>query len=856
MASTFRKPKRNFRRKVEVNDSEDEENSNLSNACEAENNEDSSEVPETAVVKKEKKKKSGKSKVVVPASILSFEDENEEGEVFKVKKPSHSRRVAKQLKKERKKEKEEQEKIETKEKEQELKKEKTEDGDIYSGDDMDVDSNGEDSEGDKPKRSGGGAHVFKAVLERGEIPDAHLIHMARKRRQMAREMGDVIPLDDTVKVEKANSRLVRDDENDVSDEEEERIDFTVNTLAKERQKIKDDFLAAEHGSDDSDHEREWEEQQIRKGVSLPQIQSNQQPSYSYDQYYSQSAAVQDSYSSSSPSPYTAQGAINGSTPAGVPAGFSRSATYVGAGDKRVGPPKELPPITVGDVTRRLKERLESLQQVHRARVLDVQKMEDNIKFSESTITKCEGDIGALEERYKFFQEMRGYVRDLVECLNEKVPAVNALEASMLNCLKQRAEKLVKRRQEDVKDQSQEYITNKSSTAQVPAVEEARQRRVAEREARRARRRRARQSQNIANHHEGLSSDDEESQLDITKAIVERDRIRTESQKLFEDVVDEFCKLKLIKARFEEWKDLYGDTYNDAYIGLCLPKLFSPLIRLDLIEWNPLQVNCPDFEEMRWYETLMFYGYKEGQQLEDSDQDLKLLPTIVDKILLSRIKALVEDVWDPMSSSETTNLVRTVRKLATDYPSFSSDSKNTQALVQAVVKRMRKTLDDDVFMPLYPKQVLEDRKSGACAFFNRQMWTCIKLLNNILKWSGICDDGVLQEMALDSLLNRYIMLGLSNSEINSSTLEKVQVITSTFPKDWFSGLQDDNTLPQLQSLCRFLVHAANSLDKKADTGKESDKKETRDLIKQVSKLLVNIHALDHALSLASQFGLRI
>ena len=43
----------------------------------------------------------------------------------------------------------------------------------------------------------------------GVIPDAKMIHEARKRRQMARELGDFVPVDDTVKVEKSSSRLIR-----------------------------------------------------------------------------------------------------------------------------------------------------------------------------------------------------------------------------------------------------------------------------------------------------------------------------------------------------------------------------------------------------------------------------------------------------------------------------------------------------------------------------------------------------------------------------------------------------------------------------------------------------------------------
>lgn len=33
----------------------------------------------------------------------------------------------------------------------------------------------------------------------GQIPDANMIHAIRKQRQQAREQGDVIPLDDTLR---------------------------------------------------------------------------------------------------------------------------------------------------------------------------------------------------------------------------------------------------------------------------------------------------------------------------------------------------------------------------------------------------------------------------------------------------------------------------------------------------------------------------------------------------------------------------------------------------------------------------------------------------------------------------------
>jgi len=32
-----------------------------------------------------------------------------------------------------------------------------------------------------------------------------------------------------------------------------------------------------------------------------------------------------------------------------------------------------------------------------------------------------------------------------------------------------------------------------------------------------------------------------------------------------------------------------DAYKEAYVSLCLPKIISPIIRLQLVTWNPIMV---------------------------------------------------------------------------------------------------------------------------------------------------------------------------------------------------------------------------------------------------------------------------
>lgn len=63
-----------------------------------------------------------------------------------------------------------------------------------------------------------------------------------------------------------------------------------------------------------------------------------------------------------------------------------------------------------------------------------------------------------------------------------------------------------------------------------------------------------------------------------------------SEAVFSDVQEEFCDVKKILSRFEEWRGSYADSYHSAYISLCLPKLLNPIIRHQLLVWNPLKVH--------------------------------------------------------------------------------------------------------------------------------------------------------------------------------------------------------------------------------------------------------------------------
>uniref|UniRef100_A0A8C1KMA8 PAX3 and PAX7 binding protein 1 n=1 Tax=Cyprinus carpio TaxID=7962 RepID=A0A8C1KMA8_CYPCA len=770
-----------------------------------------------AVKSNKEKKKKKENREEPKASLLSFHDDEDEAEMFRVKKSNHSKKIVKLLKKEYK---EDLEKTGSATQDQNMRiggpaqnlsiKEEPLEGSSEQGEEeMEVDSTEEQEEEGEEKPAGGAFSQTLSTLSSlrpGEIPDAAFIHAARKRRQMARELGGEPPL---VENDVTNKRLAREDENGGSDDEDEkRIVFSGVTMKTQRQKIAEeigiecsDDEALDNGQDEE--VSRWEQEQIRKGISIPQVQSTQ--SEDPTMYYQGSYDAQ---------PYGASYAMPFSyAPATVGADNSKPLKAEPSVPYPI-PSCDLTPITTDLVKKRLKDRLSFMRQGHNSNARRFEQIREELEASKKTIQLLEGSSQEAADKYRFLQEMRGYVGDLLECFSEKVPVILELEVAMHQLLRQRASRLVQRRQDDIKDESSEFSSLSSKAVMAPNLDSfgrdrtayqelAKQRRIAEREARRA------------EHKEGLSSDDEETSTDITSFNAERDRIFKESKKVFEDVVEDFHSLDNIKSHFETWRKLYFTCYRDAYIGLCLPKLFNPLIRLQLISWSPLEVECPNFEYMLWFESLLFYGCGEQSALKkEEDTDNSLLPAIVERVLLPKLAVLTDQVWDPLSSSQTSRLVSFMQRLIKDYPTvLHGDNRNTQELLRTI------------------------------------------LFGNILTWDGILSPSVLKELAIDSTLNRYILSALQTTDVSEEHMEKCRRVVECFPVQWFSILKGQQTLPQLENFCRYLKHLASSLYRSCVAGSDVEKRNVREHIKEVVRLLGRLNALDHVIAVASEHGIK-
>ncbi|XP_017600413.1 PREDICTED: GC-rich sequence DNA-binding factor 2 [Corvus brachyrhynchos] len=648
----------------------------------------------------------------------------------------------------------------------------------YSSLNEDYNSSDSENESSSPQRR-------KDLSPPGDIPSAAHIEAARRKRHLARTEADYLPLDVSnsplVPQRRGNSDLDSEDESETTN-----LDFApkMRTL---RQRMTEDMVSVGDGS--SDDEAKWEEQQIKKAVKLSQEICDD--------------AFVRKYEPAKPK-------------------FDTSVS--------------LPPVNLEIVKKRLTERITSLQDVHRAHQREYEKYMEDIESSKMSVQELEKSSEAALN-YKFYRAMETYVENLINCLNEKLKDINELEWAVHALLQQRALRVSKRRQEELKNESAyvQHLTSGNDKPTKSRLEGDEKTQILEMcEHRRTCRRQAREQSGEGDHHEGLSSDEELTPTEVDEFQKSKDNVLEDSRKIFEDVHADFCDIRKILLKFQEWKEKFPDSYCDAYISFCLPKLLNPLIRVQLISWNPLE-NFTELEEMPWFRAIEEFSDAENvsESKRDDDHDKEVLPRVIEKTILPKITAFVKSVWDPLSTSQTKNLVQLCNNIfGRQILSKNESSRAREDLMNTVVLRMKKSVEEDVFIPLYPKSTVEDKSSLHSKFQERRFWSAVKLLSNVVLWDGIIQEDKVRDLGLNKLLNRYLLLNILNTPLGLDNIEKCNKVVACLPERWFQDLKGGSTLPELLNFSQHLLQCARVLHKDNHS----------DEIKEVLLLLVKIGAL--------------
>ncbi|XP_020942973.1 GC-rich sequence DNA-binding factor 2 isoform X4 [Sus scrofa] len=507
-----------------------------------------------------------------------------------------------------------------------------------------------------------------------------------------------------------------------------------------------------------------------------------------------------------------------------------------------------PPINLEIIKKQLNNRLTLLQDTHRSHLREYEKYVEDIKTSKSTIQNLENS-SSQALNFKFYKSMKIYVENLIDCLNEKIISIQEIESAMHALLLKQAMIFMKRRQDELKHEAT-YLQQLSRKAEASTnrgldVDEKTQWIFEEIESRRAQRRQARALSGNCTHQEGMSSDDELSSADTIDFQKSRGDILQNHKKIFEDVHDDFCNIQNILLKFQQWREKFPDSYYEAFISLCIPKLLNPLIRFQLIDWNPLKFDSIGLKQMPWFTSIKeFIDSSMEDSKKKNSSDKKILSAVINKAVIPRLSDFVEFVWDPLSTSQTTSLIRQCKMILEEHSTCENeDSKGKQDLLKRIVLRMKKAIEDDVFIPLYPLSATENRTSPHAKFQERQFWSGLKLFHNILLWNGLIPEDTLQELGLGKLLNRYLIVAL-NAIPGPDVVKKCNQIAAYLPEEWFQNSAMRTSIPQLENFIQFLLQSAHKLSRS----------EIRDEIKEIIIILVKIKALTQAESFLEEYHL--
>jgi GC-rich sequence DNA-binding factor len=192
-----------------------------------------------------------------------------------------------------------------------------------------------------------------------------------------------------------------------------------------------------------------------------------------------------------------------------------------------------------------------------------------------------------------------------------------------------------------------------------------------------------------------------------------------------------------------------------------------------------------------------------------------------------ISELIEDCWDPLSTTQTLKLVKLMNELSNDYPSLRVTSKNLHVMFTIITDKMKAALDNDVFIPIiFQKQlslsiyfcfnifIFVNFNAFRCAdakssFFQRQFYSGVKLFRNFISFQGIIADKMLKSYAIFSLLNRYLLSGMRVS-VPADGVAKAHTIVLTLPYRWLISA-DKDFIESFTMFCTYVSSLSDALD---------------------------------------------
>ncbi|KAG6475091.1 transcriptional repressor ILP1-like [Zingiber officinale] len=624
--------------------------------------------------------------------------------------------------------------------------------------------------------------------------------------------------------------------------------------------------------DEDEEERKWEEEQFRKGLGKRiDDTSSQRVNYS----------VAPIPLHPQPSVYPGVAHQTSASMTSASYGASRSAEVLSISQQ------------AEVASRAMQETINRLKESHKITTNSLVRTDTNITESLTEVSSLEKSLKEADDKYNFMQQLRDFISVMCDFLNDKAFLIEELEEQMQKLHEKRALAVVERRADDIADDDNEVesavnaaiavLSKGSSSAYVAAATAAAQaataaaresadlpveldefgrdinlkkrmdftRRAESRKLRKARAESKRiasmEMDNLLQIEGELSTDESDSESNAY--ISSRNELIQTAEEIFSDASEEYANLRIVKERFERWKNQYLSSYRDAYVSISVPSLFSPYVRLELLKWDPLY-DATDFFDMEWHKLLFNYGLPaKGQDFEPDDADANLIPEIVEKVALPILHHEIEHCWDILNTQRTKGAVFATNMVISYVP---ASSKALRELLAVIHTRLNEAITD-LNVPVW-SSVITKVVPGAAQFAAYKFGMAVRLLRNICLWKNILSMPVLEKLALEELLGGKLLPHVKSIMPNiHDAIMRTERIIASLVGIWSGPEVTLGTSQKLQPLVDCISELGGKLEKRHALGVSLE--ETRGLARRLKNMLVSLNEYDKARAILRTFQLK-
>ena len=440
--------------------------------------------------------------------------------------------------------------------------------------------------------------------------------------------------------------------------------------------------------------------------------------------------------------------------------------------------------TCDEITREIDASISTLSEGIRSSEARVAGYKKDIDETLQEIADSKAQAVENEKSHAFFCQLNEFVRNMVDFLSEKAPEIEDIEQRLADL--QREHNKFRRAQRTTLIQRTEAMAYTATAPYDPPEKFS-----------------ARTDLGDLLTIGELGEAAEE----MAKFATARTCLLEEATALLSDTDDEYKAIENILKPFAQWKNdpTTAASYRQAYCSMVLPLLLAPLVRYELLTWDPLPVKGQQQQElldMKWLKAVREFS-TESTPSHEKDPDAGLATALVRSSVLPKVReALTNGDWSPFDPEQNKIAIRLTKSLL-DAINWNTESDVADELLSTAIATLQDTVET-VKLPGMPRCTAV----GSGDILKRLFDRALSLFGCVCEWALVMKENqsTLQGLAIGNLLNTRLLPFLKTLKPEDA-YTAASIVIECLPKDWRM-----RSLPPLQPFVRFTEMIATTIKK--------------------------------------------